>query len=107
MAYVEDDKLAGYLLNPSHREGWPKGRFLIGHGFSAADIGAVRQALLGLANNHDVAEAETTLFGIKYRIDGLILAPNGSTLRVGTVWQVDAGQQAPRFVTMIPLPRTP
>jgi hypothetical protein len=104
LAVVEDTKLTGYVMNPAHKDGWPKGQFLIAHGFEASDLLAVRNALLDHIRSNDVTEEELTAFGVKYRIDGRLKAPNG-IVWVRTVWQIDAGQTAPRFVTMVPLPR--
>jgi hypothetical protein len=104
-AIVQDEKLMGYILDPSHKDGWPKGLFLITHGFDAANVEAVREALLEHGRTRDVAETETTPFGTKYRVDGPMAAPDGADLQIRTVWQIDTGQTAPRFVTMKPLPR--
>lgn len=93
-----------YILNPRHKEGWAKGQFLIAHGFDAADVDAVRLAFLTHARSNELSEMESTAFGEKYRVDGPLNAPAGP-IQVRTVWQVDTGQTAPRFVTMVPLPR--
>ncbi len=104
LAIVEDAKLTGYVMNPAHKDGWPKGQFLIAHGFAATDLSAVRNALLDHIRSNDVTEEESTTFGVKYRIDGPLRAPD-AIVWVRTVWQIDTGQTAPRFVTMVPLPR--
>ena len=103
MAVVDGAKLTGYLLDPTHKVGWHKGRFLAANGFDTADIDGVRAALLAHCQKNDVAESETTPYGTKYRIDGPLEGGLGLNPLVRTVWQIDAGQAAPRFVTMRPL----
>ena len=106
LAVVEDGKLLGYILDPTHKDGWPKGQFLVAHGFDPFDPEAVRRALLDHALRNELGEVEQTTFGVKYRVDGPLRAPSGE-VQVRTVWQIDTGQTAPRFVTMVPLPRRP
>lgn len=104
IAVVSDEKLTGYIFNSRHKDGWPKGQFLITHGFDPADLAVVRIALLEHLASNDVAEEELTSFGVKYRVDGPLNTPS-TQVWVRTVWQVDTGQTTPRFVTMVPIPR--
>lgn len=104
LAVVDEDKLARYILNPLHKDGWAKEQFLVAHGFDPADAEAVRLALLDHGRSNKLSETELTVFGVKYRVEGPLQAPHG-VVQVRTVWQVDTGQTAPRFVTMVPLPR--
>ncbi|OYX48258.1 MAG: hypothetical protein B7Y90_11480 [Alphaproteobacteria bacterium 32-64-14] len=103
-AVVEDGKLLAYILDPSHKDGWPKGLFLAAQGFNVLDVESVRDALLVHGRTNQVSETVQTAFGVKYRVDGPMRAPAGD-VQVRTVWQIDTGQTAPRFVTMVPLPR--
>jgi len=107
LAIVDDGKLSGYILNPDHKEGWPKGRFLISHGFDRADLAGLREALLRHGRDNDVADSEVTAFGVKHRVDGPLRTPTGRVVWVRTVWQVDAGQTGPRFVTLKPIGARP
>jgi hypothetical protein len=103
LAYVEDAKLSSYILNPSHKEGWPKGRFLVSHGFAPDALDVLRAALLRHGRENEVAESDQTAFGVKYRVDGPLPTPGGSVIQVRTVWQIDVGQKTPRFVTFKPI----
>lgn len=51
---------------------------------------------------------EETPFGTRYVIEGPLIAPNGRELQIRTVWFIEEGSRAPRFVTAYPLKwRTP
>ncbi|MEQ1865086.1 MAG: DUF6883 domain-containing protein [Micropepsaceae bacterium] len=106
LAYVEDAKLSSYILNPGHKEGWPKGRFLVSHGFAQDDLEVLRAALLRHGRENEVTESEQSAFGVKYRVDGPLSTPVGNVIFVRTVWQIDVGQMAPRFVTFTPIGAT-
>jgi hypothetical protein len=102
LAFVPELKIAGYLADPNHERGWPKGKFLMANGFDLEDHAAIRAALVDHANTHD-AIVRPTPYGIKYEVDGPMQTPTGVTIRVRTVWVVEAGIAAPRFVTLRPL----
>jgi hypothetical protein len=63
------------------------------------------RALRQHAADNEIAREETTSFGIRYVIDGLLHAPDGRLLNVRTVWFVDDDGDVPRFVTAHPLRR--
>lgn len=103
LAFVPDEKLGGYLLDPRHKIGGPKLRFLESFGFDRSRPAEVRAALLGHAQKCEGAVAETA-YGLKYELDGVLEAPSGRTPRVRTVWIAEPGAP-PRFVSMKPLGR--
>jgi Domain of unknown function (DUF6883) len=41
-------------------------------------------------------------YGVAYEIDGPIRTPGGRILRFVSIWQIDTGSNAPRFITMYP-----
>lgn len=101
LAFVPDEKLGGYLLDPGHEDGGPKSRFLEAVGFDITRQDEVKAALL----SHGAAFEATgiaTPFGMKYHVDGMLISPTGRSVYVRTVWQIDAGTSAPRFVTLRP-----
>jgi hypothetical protein len=140
-AFVDDAKLFEYLLNRSHVEGAPKGRFLArfqstssrealrpsaqnqefrplsdekpgstfsesglaANGFDLVDVEAIGGALLGHRRGHPVRRAGINGYGRKFEVEGLMTTPSGKTINVRTVWIVDSGQTAPRFVTLKPI----
>ncbi len=100
LAFVEPEKITDYLLNHAHRYGASKARFFAGFGFDAATLA---QALLEHGRRHEVANVRQTPFGPRYEVEGELPAPDGRAPRVRTVWQVDAGEIAPRLITAYPL----
>jgi hypothetical protein len=63
-------------------------------------------ALLNHARDYDVVKEEPSPFGVRYVIEGAIAAPDGRAPLVRTVWFIDTGRDAPRFVTAYPLKGT-
>lgn len=51
----------------------------------------------------EVTKIKNTGFGPRYEVQGELAALDGRHPRVCTVWQVDAGQIAPRLITAYPL----
>jgi hypothetical protein len=52
-----------------------------------------------------VTATEQTVHGQRYDIDGLLIAPDGSSLNIRSAWFINVGGDAPRFVTAHPLPK--
>lgn len=102
-AVVSDDKITGYLLSPTHRDGRHKAAFFLGFGFTADAGQTLTAALLKHAADHEVAKVESTPFGTRYVVEGTIETPCGRMPSIRSVWFVEAGQDIPRFVTAYPL----
>ena len=102
---ISKAKVAQYLLSSTHRAGKGKSEFFIAHGFTASAWEELATGLQRHAREHDVTLAENTSFGIRYVIEGFLVAPNGRQLQVRAVWFIDEGSQVPRFVTAYPLKR--
>ena len=103
LAVVEREKIAGYLLNPTHRYGASKAAFFAGFGFDAGAWEQLADALREHGQTNDVAKEKETPFGPRYEVEGELAAPDGRRPRVRTVWQMDKGQIAPRLITAYPL----
>lgn len=71
---IPKGKVADYLLNPDHPDGSSKARFLIKMGF---DNDTLSVALLEHVQKNNVIEIKTTLYGIKYVVEGLLISPSG------------------------------
>ena len=102
-AVVPEEKITGYLLSTTHRDGRHKAAFFLGFGFAANAWQTLAAALLKHAAEHEVAKAESTPFGTRYVVEGTIETPDGRTPRIRSVWFLDTNQDAPRFVTAYPL----
>ena len=100
LAFIDPKKIAEYLLNATHRYGASKAFFFSGFGF---DERALTEALLDHGRRHDVAKTRATPFGPRYEMEGDLPTPDGRAPRIRTVWQVDAGEIAPRLITAYPL----
>jgi hypothetical protein len=101
-AEVSEDKLLRYLLSESHLVGRAKARFFAKLGYTARDWLALRQALLEIAADSEVAETTATPHGTKYIVDGYLQRPGYAGARLRTIWIVE-GERAPRLVTAFPL----
>ncbi len=101
-AYVPEEKLIGYLLNPAHPVGGSKAQFFLRFGFSAKNADALAEGLLRVARSEAVQEEKPTPYGTKYVIGGSLKTPRGPAVRLETVWIVETGQDKPRLVTAYP-----
>jgi hypothetical protein len=105
MAVVPRAKVTDYLLSPSHPDGRGKARFFRSFGFSVESWERFAEALLRHAADHEVARAETSPFGTRYVVEGIISTPDSRAPLIRAVWFVEAGEQIPRFATAYPLRR--
>jgi hypothetical protein len=102
-AYIQPHKLVRYLLSETHSVGRSKAKLLRAVGFNEMNIAMLEQELLAIAQLQDVHSVITSPHGVKYVIEGAIVAPNQISVRLRTVWIIDNGETIPRFVTAHPL----
>jgi hypothetical protein len=105
-AVVPEEKITGYLLSATHRDGRHKAAFFLRFGFRPDAWEELAAALLSHARAYDVAKEEPSPFGVRYVIEGALATPDGRAPPVRTVWFIDTGQEVPRFVTAYPLKGT-
>ncbi|GAB4506363.1 MAG: hypothetical protein Kow00123_05010 [Anaerolineales bacterium] len=101
-AYVPYEKLVGYLLSETHAVGKSKAKFFRSLGFDETMADDLAQGLLEIAHTGKVKERVESPHGTKYVIEGLLKTPRGTSVRMKTIWIVESGSQAPRFVTAYP-----
>ena len=101
-AIVDPSKIDGYLLSATHPIGSAKARFFNRFGFNEGKPGELLDALRTHVRGNAVARVERTSFGIKYRVDGPLISPDGRNPLVSTIWIVADGEAAPRFITAFP-----
>jgi len=94
-AFVEREKIAGYLLDPSHMNGAGKCRFFSARGFSMMEWPVLAAALVAHGRRHTVAKRTETPFGPRFEVHGELEAPDGSRPQIRTVCQLDEGEIAP------------
>jgi len=104
LAIVDKAKLTDYLLSPSHPAGRSKAEFLNRFGFEASNWQTLQETLLRHVADAEYATAMETQFGTKYMIEAGLEAPDGRRPYIRSVWFIEDGQQAPKLVTVIPLP---
>jgi hypothetical protein len=104
-AYVEREKITGYLLSADHRYGAHKARFFSEFGFRSETWSVLAEALRDHGQRHAVANIKKTDFGTRYEVDGPLETPTGQRPQIRTVWQIDLGENAPRLITAYPLER--
>ena len=102
-AQIPEAKVAKYLLSSTHRAGKSKAAFFTSIGFIAEKWEELAEALRDHAVEHTVSDFEETVFGVRYVVDGLLMAPNARRLKVRSVWFVDRGTDRLRFITAYPL----
>ncbi len=105
-AIVPEEKIAGYLLSESHPVGKAKARYFRKIGYNENNVAQLRDDLFKIAVTNAVSEEVSTLFGIKYVVNGAVVSPNGTRARLRTVWIIEIEEDLPRFVTAYPTAET-
>ena len=104
-AIIPYEKISGYLLSTTHRDGRHKAAFFTRYGFSLDSWENLAESLLRHASDHEVNKIEESPFGTRYIIDGIMVAPDGRTPCIRSVWFIEKDENLPRFVTAYPLRR--
>ncbi len=102
-AFVPEEKITRYLLDPSNPRSRGKPGFFGGFGFRHETWGELAEALLRHAGEGEVVEEEETPFGTQYVVEGPLAAPDARAPRVRAVW-LEKGE-GPRFITAYPRSR--
>src|SRR5437763_657434 len=105
-ATVPERKVTHYLLNPAHPAGGSKASFFLRFGFTATEWQRLAEALLRHACENEVVVTEKTSHGMRYVVDGPLIAPDGRSLNIRSAWYIHPDSDAPRFVTAHPLPKS-
>ena len=103
-AVVPPAKLTGSLLSETHPVGRAKARYFRAAGFDERNVTDLAAGLLAIARTAMVGEEVASPHGVKYVLDGIMVAPGGGTLRLRTVWIIEPAVDYPRFVTAYPAP---
>ena len=104
-ARVPREKIVDYLLSDAHPRGRNKEAFFRRFGYAAERWEELAYALRQHAIVHDVATAEVSPFGMRYNIVGKIVAIDGRTPNVMSVWFIDIGETIPRLISAYPGPK--
>jgi hypothetical protein len=101
-AIVPIEKLENYLLSDIHPIGRTKAIFLKNLGYHENDTELLARAFLTIAQEADVADVQSSAFGTKYIIEGMIQTPSGAAVAMRTVWIIESDSVQPRLVTAYP-----
>jgi len=102
---IEEEKVAGYLLNLEHRYGATKARFFIAVGFRVEHWNTLADALREHGRKFDIVVSRETGYGPRYAVEGELSTPSGAQAFIRSVWQFDNGTVAPRLITAYPVAR--
>lgn len=102
-AYIPKQKLSNYLLSETHTVGKAKAKYFRSLGYTEENADQLADALLIIAKSEGVSQEVASRYGIKYIIDGEIVAPIGTIVRLRSVWVIESHDERPRFVTAYPL----
>jgi hypothetical protein len=97
-AFIDEPKLRDYLLSPTHPQGASKSTFF---GKSWIRTLGYCGSARGFAVYYRQFRCEQ--FPRNSVVDGLLPVPNAYDALVRTVWIIEKGKTAPRFITMHPL----
>lgn len=98
---IDDLKIRGYLLSPTHPVGRFKARVFAAAGFGESTAELFVSELRRIASSGEVEETEDIEFGRKYTVPGELRGPAG-VVQVLTVWIQGPDQAPPRLVTVHP-----
>ncbi|MEI2611764.1 MAG: DUF6883 domain-containing protein [Candidatus Promineifilaceae bacterium] len=102
-AHVPRTKITDYLLSVAHEDGRSKALFFMRFGFSLPDWDVLARALKQHATDHAVTSVESSPFGKRYIIEGTLIAPDGRTPSIRSIWFIEDEEDIPRLVTAYPL----
>ncbi len=99
-AFVAEEKIRDYLLNPQHPVGGSKAVWFASIGYTRDNWQELADDLVRLAREGDFI-AKPSPFGVKYEVSGEIGCPGHRPATVRSVWIVE-GNSLPRLVTAFP-----
>lgn len=101
-AIINSEKIVLYLLNIEHNRGGNKASLLISFGYSLDDWSRLADDLRLYHLTAEVASTRETPYGTRYEIRAPLKMPDGRSLTVRSIWQVDIGTETPRLITLFP-----
>ena len=101
-AFVADEKVRDYLLNPQHPDNSGKAGFYTSFGFSLRDWPTLADALRKHAVTHSVTRTRPNPCGTRYEIHGRLESPDRSNPYVWSIWVIDPLNSNPRLLTAYP-----
>src|SRR5436190_24354623 len=103
-AIVPREKIQDYLLDLAHPIGGGKARFFLSFGFRREAWNVLTDAFRKHAQENSVAHSISDADGVTYLVEGPLETPSKRKPRVRTIWLIETGEVAARFITAYPLP---
>lgn len=100
-------KMRDYLLDLEHPEGRSKAAFFLAMGFHPDRWELLANAVREMIAHTQVTQTLESRHGTKYIVEGDLMTPTARCVHVRTVWIVEPGESAPRFVTAYPIEDEP
>ena len=101
-AIIASEKLRDYLLNPAHRRGSAKAKLLLSCGYKAESWQVLEADLRRQHLTVDFLAAKDNAYGRSFEIRAPLNTPSGRRVNFQSIWQIDAGTDRPRLITMYP-----
>lgn len=101
-AMVEPAKVRDYLLSVAHPVGRFKAAFFLALGYTQEDWERLQKDLCGLAIAGEALSGQTSPFGQKFEVSGILTGPSGRSAVIRSVWIVENDNAPPRFITAFP-----
>ena len=101
-AIIDTGKLRFYMLSISHPLGRFKAAFFQKLGYSIENCELFERCLREVILTREATKIETSLYGRKYVVEGLIVGPSGKKVHLVTVWIILNDEVIPRFITAYP-----
>lgn len=97
-ASITREKIANYLLiwRPEN----DKSQFLAQAGYTQPDADRLAKDIREQLLSQDAQFEKTTEYGEIYRIVSQLRGPNGQTLRVVSIWMIEAASGVTKFITL-------
>jgi hypothetical protein len=102
-AYVEEKKIAQYLLDLTNEDGESKARFFLARGFTIDDWESFADALIVQGQTNTVTKITPNPYGDRYQVDCNCPTPDQTNPCIRTVWELKDGTFAPRLITAHPM----
>ena len=99
-AVIAEAKLTRYLLVRRSRN--DKSTWLAKAGYLLANWEILEQNLRAQILTKEATRIHSNQFGRYYRIDACLNSPNGSSLRVRSIWMIEHLSGQAKFVTLYP-----
>ena len=89
-----------YLLDAEHKRGKSKAALLRLFGYTPENWQVLETDLRQYHLMADVMTVRETAYGNRYEVRAFLHTPDGRSLMVRTIWQIDTGTAYPRFITL-------